>query len=76
MDGRKFSCEFFPPIRTLDVRDPMNGSQTHSLSDQLDFQISLLRLVTTAHEEWEERQNAPERELENLRSPEGKRWEG
>jgi hypothetical protein len=54
----------------------MNGSQTHPLSDQLDFQISLLRLVTTAHQEWAGQPKGQERELENLRSTEGKRKEG
>jgi len=54
----------------------MNGSQMRPLSDQLDFQISLLRLVTTAHQEWEGQPKGQERELEDLRSTEGKRREG
>lgn len=53
----------------------MNGSQTHTLADQLDFQISLLRLVTTAHPGLDGAPQKQERELEKLRSAESKRRE-
>jgi len=54
----------------------MNGNQTHSLADQLDFQISLLRLVTTAHLDGDGGAQWQERDLENLQSVETQRREG
>lgn len=54
----------------------MNGSQTHSLADQLDFQISLLRLVTTAHVDWEGGPPWQEQDQQNPQSAETQRREG
>jgi len=54
----------------------MNGSQTHAIADQLDFQISLLRLVTAAHIEWEGGPRRQDPEPEKTRSADSKRREG
>ena len=54
----------------------MNGSQTPAIEDQLDFQISLLRLVTTAHLEWERGPQRQDPAPEKPRSADNKRREG
>jgi hypothetical protein len=45
----------------------MNGNHSLNTPEDFDFQISLLRLVTTAHSEWGNPSgDSPERELETL----------
>jgi hypothetical protein len=45
----------------------MNGNHSLNTPEDFDFQLSLLRLVTTAHSEWGNPSgDSPERELETL----------
>lgn len=44
----------------------MNRNPLHVAPDELDFQISLLRLVTTAHQEWSSDEETVDKQLERL----------
>lgn len=44
----------------------MNPNPLHFAPEELDFQISLLRLVTTAHQEWSNQAEPVDKQLEHL----------
>ncbi|MCC6585484.1 MAG: hypothetical protein IT168_02085 [Bryobacterales bacterium] len=49
----------------------MNRNPLHFAPEELDFQISLLRLVTTAHQEWSNQVETVDEQLEHLQEVTG-----
>ena len=49
----------------------MNRNPLHLAPEELDFQISLLRLVTTAHQEWSNEVEPVDKQLERLQEMTG-----